>query len=258
MSNFRIEFSNPWLLLLLIPAVALALIPYFRIAKRYRRTRNRVISIVLHCLVMLLCISLLAGISFRYTVVNAENQIILLVDASYSNADEKEAKDQFIKSVVDTGGSDYSIGIVKFGFDQKYVAELSRDAKNVYQQYLESEDPDTSATDIASALNYARTLFEYPETSKIVLISDGIETDSKAMDVIRSISADGIKVDTVYFPNETKSEAQIVGAERPKDNISLNEPFNLTLNFQSNFDGEVAGAEVIVYDNGDAKIDRCR
>ena len=59
MSNFRIEFSNPWLLLLLIPAVALALIPYFRIAKRYRRTRNRVISIVLHCLVMLLCISLL-------------------------------------------------------------------------------------------------------------------------------------------------------------------------------------------------------
>lgn len=253
MSNFRIEFSNPWLLLLLIPAVALALIPYFRIAKRYRRTRNRVISIVLHCLVMLLCISLLAGISFRYTVVNAENQIILLVDASYSNADEKEAKDQFIKSVVDTGGSDYSIGIVKFGFDQKYVAELSRDAKNVYQQYLESEDPDTSATDIASALNYARTLFEYPETSKIVLISDGIETDSKAMDVIRSISADGIKVDTVYFPNETKSEAQIVGAERPKDNISLNEPFNLTLNFQSNFDGEVAGAEVIVYDNGDAK-----
>ena len=96
MSNFRIEFSNPWLLLLLIPAVALALIPYFRIAKRYRRTRNRVISIVLHCLVMLLCISLLAGISFRYTVVNAENQIILLVDASYSNADEKEAKDQFI------------------------------------------------------------------------------------------------------------------------------------------------------------------
>ena len=31
MSNFRIEFSNPWLLLLLIPAAALALIPYFRI-----------------------------------------------------------------------------------------------------------------------------------------------------------------------------------------------------------------------------------
>lgn len=73
--------------------------------------------------------------------------------------------------------------------------------------------------------------------------------------MIRSISADGIKVDTVYFPNETKSEAaDRSGAERPKDNISLNEPFNLTLNFQSNFDGEVAGAEVIVYDNGDAKI----
>lgn len=252
MSNFRIEFSNPWLLLLLIPAIALALIPYFRVAKKYRRTRNRVISVVLHCIVMVLCVSLLAGISFRYTVVNRENQIVLLVDASYSNEEQKQEKDLFVNEVI-RRSSEYTIGIVKFGYDQKYVAEFSNDADSLYQQYTSSGNPDTSATDIASALEYAHSLLKYPETSKIVLLSDGLETDNAAKNVIRSIAAEGIKVDTVCFPNSTKSEVQIVGVEPPEENISLNDVFEFTLDVQSNFDGEMHSAEVVVYDNGSEK-----
>ena len=44
MSHFRIDFAHPWLLLLLIPALALTLIPFFRLTKKFRRTRNRVVS----------------------------------------------------------------------------------------------------------------------------------------------------------------------------------------------------------------------
>ena len=65
MKNFTIYFSNPWLLLLLVPAVALTLIPYFRRPKRYRRTRNRIVSMTLHLIAMLLTVSLLAGLEFR-------------------------------------------------------------------------------------------------------------------------------------------------------------------------------------------------
>ena len=79
MSDFRITFSNPWLLFLLIPAVALTLFPYFRVAKRYRRNRNRIVSVVLHSLIMLFSIALLSGIMFLYNVPNKENEIIILV-----------------------------------------------------------------------------------------------------------------------------------------------------------------------------------
>ena len=45
MSDFSIGFANPWLLFLLIPALLLTLIPFLRLPKKFRRTRNRVISV---------------------------------------------------------------------------------------------------------------------------------------------------------------------------------------------------------------------
>ncbi|MBQ1942729.1 MAG: hypothetical protein II368_03670, partial [Clostridia bacterium] len=84
MTNFSVNFSNPWLLLLLIPAVGFTLLPYFRVKKKYRRTRNRIVSIVLHMLIMVLCITVFAGIRFTYDIPNRENEVLLLVDDSYS------------------------------------------------------------------------------------------------------------------------------------------------------------------------------
>lgn len=250
MTNFRISFSNPWLLLLLIPAVALTFLPYFRMAKKYRRTRNRIVSIILHGLVMVLCIAVLSGMTFSYDVANTDNEIILLVDASYSNYDEKEEKDSFIQDVLTNSGADYKIGIVTFGYTQRYVAPLSTDTKEVYRQYLETQtEPNTSATDIASALTYASELFTKPETAKIVLISDGIETDGKALNVIRGIAATGIKVDTICFPNKEKPEAQIIGVETPEETMAVGEEAEIVLSLQNNFGGNIEGASVTVFDN---------
>ena len=108
MSNFRIEFARPWLLLLLIPALVLTLIPYFHLAKKFRKTRNRVISVTLHTLAMVLCIMLLAGISFAYDVPNKQNELILLVDRSDSNRECEAAKDEFIQSIADACASSES------------------------------------------------------------------------------------------------------------------------------------------------------
>ena len=96
MTNFQIEFAHPWLLLLLIPALFFSLFPYFRMSKRYRKTRNRITSIVLHMLVMVLSISVLSGINFKYEVPNTQNELILLVDGSFSNSQTEEAKNSFV------------------------------------------------------------------------------------------------------------------------------------------------------------------
>ena len=247
MTNFSINFANPWFLLLLIPAVGLTLLPYFRLAKKYRRTRNRVVSIVLHLIIMVLSISVLAGITFEYDVPNAENEVILLVDSSDSGSIETEMKkDEFIQQVLDSSDSLFKVGIVTFGFDQVYASELSSDTSGSYAEYLSADSPDTTATDISSAIVYASTLFKNPGSARIVVLSDGVETDNEALRTVKSVAAMGIKVDTVHFAESTTDEVQIVGATPPEHNIKVGEEFKLVLDLQSNY---VGGATIKVYDN---------
>lgn len=238
-------------MLLLIPAVFFALFPYFRLSKKYRRTRNRVVSIVLHLCVMILCISLLAGISFRYEIPNTKNEVLLLVDSSFSSQEAQQKKDEFIRSAIDEKLDSVKMGIVTFGYNQIYAAELTYDADELFSQYLEAQQPDNSATDVASALEYASRLFSNPETAKIVLISDGAETDRKASTIIKSIAAEGIKVDTVLIPEEERgAETELIGVTYPEEKIIVNQKFSLGITVQSSFEGK---AKIVLYDN-DEKV----
>ena len=249
MQNFRFNYTHPWLLLLLIPAIALTLIPYFRAAKKYRKTRNRILSMVFHSLAMLLAINLLAGLTFTYEKPNLENELIILVDGSDSSSENADAKDDFIRSVVSITDGKFRVGIVKFGHTQVSAGEPSLEADRVFEEYLSKEAPDTTATDLASALKYAKGLFKNPETAKIVVISDGMETDNSAASVIKSIAADGIKVDTVYYPNEEKDEIAIYSVTTPETRIVLGESFVSQIVVKSNLSGEHM-AKLRAYDNG--------
>ena len=117
MTNFQIEFTHPWLLLLLVPAF-FALFPYFRLSKKYRKTRNRITSIVLHMLVMVLSISVLSGINFKYELPNTRNELILLVDGSFSGSETEEAKNNFVQAVLNECEPEMRVGIVTFGFNR--------------------------------------------------------------------------------------------------------------------------------------------
>ena len=248
MTNFRINFERPWFLLLLIPALILTLLPYFRLAKKYRRTRNRVVSIVLHMMIMVLSITVLAGITFQYDLPNVENEVILLVDTSFSGSEEEMAKNEFIEEVVNSNDGSFKLGIVTFGYNQVYAAELTQNKTDVFEKYLAAERPDDTATDIAAALNYASTLFKSPQTARIVVISDGIQTDGSTASMIKQLASTGIKVDTVCFPNaELGDEVLVLNVERPEENIRVGQEFELGLTLNSSYEGK---ATIRVYDKG--------
>ena len=254
MTNFTVNFSNAWWLLLLIPAVALTLISYFKLNKRYRCTRNRITSTSLHLVIMFLAISVLAGLTFEYYKANTENEVILLVDSSFTTDDTDEQTDDFVKSVIDNCDSMFKLGIVKFGYDQVYAVELTKDLEKAFSAYHSSDDPDTTATDVSSALKYAASLFEKTEGARIILLSDALETDGSAADVIKAIAAKGISVDTVYFGDpeeddeeETDKEVQIIGATQSVDKVEVNTPFNMEVTLQSSTEGT---ASITPYDNG--------
>ena len=92
-TNFSVNFTNAWWLLLLIPAVALTLGSYFKLNKRYRFTRNRIVSIAMHMVIMFLSILLLAGMTVEYYTPDTETEVVLLVDTSFTNAGAEDQVD---------------------------------------------------------------------------------------------------------------------------------------------------------------------
>jgi len=249
MSHFSIQFSNPWLLFLFIPALFIVFFPYFRRPKKFRRTRNRVISVILHTVSMSLLVLLISGISFHYEVPNRDNEVLILTDVSDSGADQEDQKNEFIETVLNASGNDYKVGIVTFGLDPVYAAPLSFDTREVYRQYLTAEKPDASGTDIAAALKFASEQFTNPKTAKIVLVSDGLETDESALTEVRFLTAMGIRVDAVHIANETKPEIQLVGAQMPEDNVITGQKTNITLTIQSNLELDEP-VKIILTDKG--------
>lgn len=247
MTNFSVNFTDARWLLLLIPAVALTLGSYFKLNKRYRFTRNRMVSIIMHLVIMLLSIVLLAGLTVEYYTPNTETEVILLVDVSNTTEKSETQVDNFIKTVIDNCDSMYKLGIVKFGYDQVYAAELTTNTDKLYARYLAAGNPDTTATDISSALTYTAELFSNPDNARIVLMTDALETDGSVSAVIKSLAAKGISVDTVYLPGEEiKSEVQIIGATQSTPKIEINTTFNMDVTVQSSYAGT---ATITPYDN---------
>ncbi len=251
MTNFSIKFSNPWLLLLWIPALLFTFVPYFKMNKRYRGTRNRIVSMVLHLIIMTLAISLLAGITFEYDLPNDENEVILLVDSSYSGSELEDEKDSFIQTVMRANeNGTFKLGIVTFGYDQVYSLNLTSNMKDAYSKYMTSALPDNSATDIEAALRYASELFSNPKNGRIVLMTDAIETDGSAMNAIKTVASKGIKVDTVDFTDDKHGdEVQIIDMKRPDSKIKFAEEFNVELTLQSSYAGD---ATLTVYNDGES------
>lgn len=246
-----IDFTYWYLLFLAIPLIGLSLIPYFKIGKKYRRTRNRIISLVLHCLTILLVTFALSGMTFVHSVANTANELILLVDVSNTQKEAADRRDGFINDVLrENVYRDFTVGVVTFGLNQVYAVPLTTNSNSVFNAYLEAELPDTSATDIEAALEYARTLFNHPESGKIVLVTDGKETDGNVVSssAVSAITAQGTILDTVLVSSAyEENEYQIVNVRAPDYQVKKGAECTIEADIYSNNSGYV---RVDLYDNG--------
>lgn len=249
MTNFIITFEYPWLLLLLVGAVILTFIPYFRVKKAYRNSRKRITSMILHFLVSVLAITVLAGMQMRYYIPNEENEIILLVDVSDTQECSQNERDQFVQSVINDSAKDgFNVGVVTFGFDQVYAVPLTNETENIFDTYLMAQKPDCTATNVADALKYTSTLFNHPKTGKIVLVTDGKQTDGDASNVMQDIVSKGITVDTVFVPSAYSGmDVQVTNIVMPEYYVQRGISCEIGATIYSN---ATARASVTLYDNG--------
>ena len=205
----NISFDNPLLLLLLIPMLALILVPYFIAIRKENKSRAGVIALALHIVIVILVVLAAAGMS-NVTVIT-ETELYVLADVSHSMSDRLDLVDEYIREVEDELPRNSQMGVIAFGKNYRLHTALGEEITSVKGNKVNG-----SATDIASALRYADSLFGESSIKRIVLITDGMSTDpdeaKELVRVVEDLKARDVYVDTVYIDSsldEGVSEVQI-------------------------------------------------
>ena len=216
MSN--INFDNPWLLLIAVPLIVLFTVPFVLAVRKDNRNAHNVASQVMHVLLAIIIAFAAAGTSI--TTVLTQTHVYVVADVSYSANKNLDTIDNIIKNKL-VLPKNSKVGIVTFGKDYELLCDLT-DQKNVVsvKKSIENKTVDDSETNIAEALEYAGTLFEKDVIKRVVLITDGKQTDEVDTSAMRraidSLESQDIKVDAYFLDSNLSSdkpEVQISGAE---------------------------------------------
>ena len=184
-----IQFEQPWFLLFLIPVVLLTLLPFFRLKRQYRRTRSRITSLVLRITALVIGVFVLSGMNIETKTIAKRDDIIILVDSSDSTNSSMDEINEQVKLIIDESNGEYDIGIITFANGNMYNVKLNNNVNTSYDQYInDNSRPDASGTDISAALTYAQTYISDPNKGRIILLTDGIETDDSALITVREIA----------------------------------------------------------------------
>ena len=208
MSNIKLTY--PYLLFLIIPLVILSVVIFFFIPKQKKRRINNLISLGLH---IVLSVTLpLAFSDLQVRQKKNDTEMYVVVDCSDSEKGNVEKLDAAVKSVYDKASEASSkAGVVCFGKNSFVLVKPGEKLKSVEEAFDDKKHPDfeRDASDIASALNYTKGLYSDKSIKKLVLVSDGLETDNSAIDTISTLLGESIAMDSIYLNNEIKDEVSI-------------------------------------------------
>ncbi len=242
MSSIELSFRNPWLLLVMIPALAIILIPFFCLPRKRRGTFKKIAPAVIHSVVVCILVLILAGFNI---IKNVDNQaVMILVDLSDSTADFHDSmidSAEQIMSLIDDDNK--TVGVLTFAGNSVYAVELEEDVDRITRLKMDSD-----VTDIASALEYAATLMPTDKQRRIILISDGKETVGDVRNTAYYLATQGIRIDAAYFDTtaDNRAEVQICSVKSP-ENAYVGDELTFTVELKSNVDGNVT---LDLYDNG--------
>ncbi len=245
----NISFANPWLLLVAIPLFVLLIIPFLLAFNKDNRSKSSISSLVLHIIITSFVTLSLAGMIM--TTVITETNVYVLADVSYSANRELDTIDTYVKGIKDKLPPNSRYGVIAFGKDQKIVSELGGEFTTV-----KNSGVDASETDIVGAMNFASDLFTDGVIKRIVLLTDGRQSDpektAELINTVESLYKSGVSIDTVFIDSnipEGVNEVQVNGATYTEKTY-LNHEERVETVIQSNTD---VRATVCLY-NGETKI----
>lgn len=218
-----ISFAEPWMLLALIPA-ALGFWWWWRSDHRWEKIKKRMILTMRAVIVLLLILSL-ARMGLLTPV--QEQTVVFVVDRSASVHDEEKALEVIKNAVAGKRVEDR-------------FAVISAGAEPVVEQPMTTGSALTSlsavinphATDLAAALRLAGGLIPSDARGRVVLISDGEETQGEMVAAAQELQERGIRLDVVSLQVNHGEDVLLTDLDLPP-RLYTGEKFDITVQAES-------------------------
>ncbi|HVJ87439.1 MAG TPA: VWA domain-containing protein [Caulifigura sp.] len=236
MTGFPLELTRPWALVAL--AVLPVLVYYFIWSLSDFPRRQRLISLAIRSVIVLLVVLSLAGLTLLRDV--RDQFVIFLVDDSLSVDKEGAAKvETFLEEAEKTKGAN-RLAFLKFAKSPGEVREERTpkapptDAPPAEPLPQPSADDPRQGTNIAAAIESAAGFLPPGYVPQLVVLSDGNQTSG---DALQAALRSGVPVSTIPLPTRTDPEVQVSEVGVPAE-VREGEPFNVEVVVHSNHDDE--------------------
>lgn len=220
------RFTNPLFLILLLPLLGGLYWSYFQVQGMSKRRKIR--AFILRGLISSLLILALAGPELYRN--NVGTCTVFLVDRSDSIRDQDRAKqEQFIDESLSKMPDGDQAAIVVFAGSASIESAPGgrRSVRRIESQVV------GSTTDIAGAVRLASATFPEGKAKRIVLLSDGNETEGDLRGAAQIAGLDNISIDVFSLGQTGGTKEALVSSVEVPDSGKEGQPFDLKVNVDS-------------------------
>ncbi len=236
------EITRPFLLLLLL---LLPILYYgFRRSLVDLSRTQRLISLCVRIIIVLLLILSVADLQYLKT--DDKLAVMFLADISDSISEDGLTKStEYINEALESRSGNQQVGVIAFTDKAKILqaahlenqrsSEEKLDLAETKQTWIDTDEDAADTTNIAQAIETAWSVFPANANKRIVLITDGIETQGDAIHTGLRGKEFGIQIDTVPIYPSDDPEVMVQRIDAPAQ-VKQGAPFNLEVLIHSNHD----------------------
>jgi Ca-activated chloride channel family protein len=227
-----LELKYPIMLLVLVPAGYLIYL-YFRQIRRSRLIEKTAVGIIRAMIFILLIFALTIP---QIIMPTKKETIIFLADRSASVTDAENSMIDWLNQSIAKKKSFQSYAVAGFA-DSTLLERTMTDLKNPLQSF--NSPVNQSETNLGAAIQFASSLFPAGQGGRVVLLTDGNETQGNALEAAALLKNRKLELDYVPLKQTFKEDMALTKLDIPP----------------SLYEGEKADISVTIASNADKQAD---
>lgn len=248
----NIEVRSPYLAFIAIPLVAIVILFFFHIPKQKRLWTKHIISLVLHFFIA--ATLTLTFINIEYLHTTMETELIVLADCSDSEIDSKDKIDDIVSGIYGKLNSTTKAATVAFAESPKTVVDFGGRYDGAIKKVFEDESFKKNSSNFEKALKFANEMYSEDKVHRLVIVSDGIETDGTANLALEDLRHNNVNIECIYTKNPKEAANEIaITSLKFIDTVFLNRTQTVEASIRSFKEQNDA---VVYLWKGDAVIDQ--